>query len=88
MSIAERITSPGKKKILTLDGGGIRGMITIEVLGKIEQLLRKQLNKGPDFVLADYFDFVAGTSTGAIIATCISLGMPVEDIKSFLEHQA
>jgi len=83
MSIAERITSPGKKKILTLDGGGIRGMITIEVLGKIEQLLRKQLNKGPDFVLADYFDFVAGTSTGAIIATCISLGMPVEDIKSF-----
>ena len=56
MTIAERIKSLGPKKILTLDGGGIRGMITVEVLGAIEDLLRKKLNKGPEFVLADYFD--------------------------------
>jgi uncharacterized protein len=83
MTIAERIKSPGPKKILALDGGGIRGMITIEVLGAIEDLLRKKLNKGPEFVLADYFDFVAGTSTGAIIAACISLGMKVDTIRDF-----
>src|SRR5690606_9005293 len=36
-----------------------------------------------DFVLADYFDYVAGTSTGAIIATCVALGMPVAEIRRF-----
>jgi patatin-like phospholipase/acyl hydrolase len=83
MTIAERIKSPGPKKILALDGGGIRGMIAVEVLGAIENLLRKRMNKGPEFVLADYFDFVAGTSTGAIIAACISLGMKVDTIRDF-----
>ena len=81
--IKNRITSPGPKRILSLDGGGIRGMITIEILNAMETLLRKDLKKGADFVLADYFDFVAGTSTGAIIAACISLGMKTEDIRSF-----
>ena len=58
-------------------------MITVEVLAKIESLLRERLKRGIDFVLADYFDFVAGTSTGAIIATCISLGMKMADIREF-----
>lgn len=78
-----RMQSPGPKKILALDGGGIRGMMTVEVLAEIESLLRKKLGRGDDFVLADYFDFVSGTSTGAIIAACISLGMKVSDIRSF-----
>lgn len=78
-----RIQSTGPKKILTLDGGGIRGMMTVEILAEIESLLRQKLERGDDFVLADYFDFVAGTSTGAIIAACISLGMKVSDIRSF-----
>ena len=83
MNIAQRIKAPGPKKILALDGGGIRGMMTVEVLGQIEALLRSKLGKGPEFVLADYFDFVAGTSTGAIIAACISLGMSVQAIREF-----
>jgi uncharacterized protein len=58
-------------------------MMTVEVLAEIENLLRQKLGRGDDFVLADYFDFVAGTSTGAIIAACISLGMKVSDIRSF-----
>ena len=77
------VTSPGPKKILALDGGGIRGMITVEVLTEIERLLRRELGRGDDFVLADYFDFVAGTSTGAIIAACISLGMKMSEIRTF-----
>ena len=72
-----------QKKILTLDGGGIRGMITVEILSKIETLLRKELNKGEDFVLADYFDYISGTSTGAIIAACLSLGWPVDKVRDF-----
>jgi len=82
MNVEQRITSKGPKKILALDGGGIRGMITIEVLGKIEKLLQKKLGNDT-LVLSDYFDFVAGTSTGAIIATGISLGLSVEDIRKF-----
>ena len=83
MTIEARIQTPGPKRILALDGGGIRGMIAVEVLGAIESLLREKLKKGPDFVLADYFDFVAGTSTGAIIAACISLGMKADTIRDF-----
>jgi uncharacterized protein len=76
----------GPYKLLALDGGGIRGMITLEVLAKIEATLRESLGAGKNFVLADYFDYVAGTSTGAIIATAISLGMSVEKIKEFYQN--
>ncbi len=70
------------KRILSLDGGGIRGVIAIEVLVRIEAELRQRLNR-PDLVLADYFDLVAGTSTGAIIAAAVSLGWSTEKIRSF-----
>jgi len=83
MSLHEKIHGTGPKKILTLDGGGIRGMIAVEVLAKMEELLRKQTGSGADFVLADYFDYIAGTSTGAIIAAALSLGWSVEKISSF-----
>lgn len=72
----------GKKRILSLDGGGIRGIISIEILAEIERQVRDTCGQ-PDMVLADYFDFVAGTSTGAIIATLISFGWPVEKIREF-----
>jgi len=80
-----RITAKGPKKILALDGGGIRGMITIEVLAEIESQLRQQLKRGSEFRLAHFFDFVAGTSTGAIIAACVSSGMSVLEIRDFYE---
>ncbi|MGO9489667.1 MAG: patatin-like phospholipase family protein [Solirubrobacteraceae bacterium] len=75
---------PGRRdtrKLLALDGGGIRGLISIEVLARLEEELRR--DRDEDFVLADTFDYVAGTSTGAILATCVSLGMRVEEIRSF-----
>ena len=82
-TLIARMQAPGPKKILALDGGGIRGLMTVEVLAEIESLLRQKLGRGDDFVLADYFDFVSGTSTGAIIAACIALGMKVADIRAF-----
>lgn len=82
MTLEERITAAGQKKILTLDGGGIRGMMTVEVLAGIEKILREKQQK-PGLVLADWFDFFAGTSTGAIIATCLSLGMSTDEIRQF-----
>lgn len=81
--VEEKIKATVPKKILALDGGGIRGMMTVEVLAALEDKLRTSLGRGADFVLADYFDFVAGTSTGAIIATCVALGISTTDIRDF-----
>jgi patatin-like phospholipase/acyl hydrolase len=67
------------KRILTLDGGGIRGVFTLEILLRMQTLLREHY-ANPDLVLSDHFDFFAGTSTGAIIATCLCWGMKVDDI--------
>ncbi|MCA9481166.1 MAG: patatin-like phospholipase family protein, partial [Nitrospira sp.] len=39
--------------------------------------------RGKDFRLCEYFDYVAGTSTGAIIAACLSWGMSVDEIRKF-----
>lgn len=86
MTLEARIRSKGSKKILAMDGGGIRGMMSVEILAGIEDMLRRELNKGSDFVLADYFDFVAGTSTGAIIAACIAAGMSMARIRQFYEE--
>lgn len=70
----------GPKKMLALDGGGLRGLISLGVLREIEALLR-QHRKNDELVLADEFDYVAGTSTGAIIAAAISLGYSVDRIE-------
>jgi uncharacterized protein len=82
MHLEERIAMPGPKKLLSIDGGGIRGLIALEFLCRIETLLREKLDRS-DLVLADYFDYIGGTSTGAIIATFISLGFSTDRIREF-----
>lgn len=81
MSVEEVLRQKDKRKLLALDGGGIRGLIAVEALAGIEDQLRR--DRGSDFRLADEFDYVAGTSTGAIIATCVALGMTVAKIRDF-----
>jgi len=78
-----RIAAPGPKRMLALDGGGIRGLIAIEVLAKLEELLRTALGRDERFVLADYFDYVGGTSTGGILASGIARGMPMAQLRDF-----
>lgn len=69
------------KRILSLDGGGTLGIIEIAFLEKIESLLAARSTDPANFRLCHYFDLIGGTSTGAIIATALALGMPVADIK-------
>ena len=59
--------------MLALDGGGIRGVITLEVLDELEQQLAQHFDD-PNLRLADYFDYIGGTSTGAIIAAALATG--------------
>jgi hypothetical protein len=82
LPLAERIRQPGPKRLLALDGGGLRGLLTIEILARLEELLRNAMGD-VNLVLADFFDYVGGTSTGAVIATCISLGLPIDRIREF-----
>jgi predicted acylesterase/phospholipase RssA len=80
--ILARMRKEGPKKILTCDGGGIRGLISVEILAKLEANLREKLGQ-PDLLLGDYFDFICGTSTGGIIAACLSCGMSVSQVRDF-----
>ena len=68
------------KRILALDGGGLRGMLSLGILQRIEATLRERHGGGADFRLSHYFDLIAGTSTGAIIAAALARGMAVDEI--------
>ena len=74
-------------RLLSVDGGGVRGVVALEVLGRLELLLR-EAQGDHDLVLGDWFDYVAGTSTGAIIAAGLAVGMPVERIRRLYHDEA
>lgn len=56
-----------KIKTLSIDGGGIRGIIPGTILNYIEKQLQLRTNNAEDR-LADFFDLIAGTSTGGILS--------------------
>ncbi len=77
-----------KVKILSIDGGGIRGIIPGTILKYLEETLQK-LDNNSNLRLADYFDFIAGTSTGGILS-CLYLmpdskGKPMYSAKQALD---
>src|SRR5438874_1841294 len=101
---------PGPKRILSLDGGGVRGAISIAFLERIEELftqrqhrlmlerlmrIRGSNGESPTIEearrqiaahkvrLADWFDLIGGTSTGAVIAGALALGHSTAEIKEF-----
>lgn len=74
------------RKLLALDGGGIRGALTLEVLVKMEALLAKATGKGNTFRLGQFFDYIGGTSTGAIIAAALARGMAATEVLQFYKQ--
>lgn len=76
------MTSIQQKKILTIDGGGIRGLLALGMLEQIERQLRNACGNS-NLLLSDYFDYISGTSTGAILATALSTGMSTAEIRPF-----
>jgi uncharacterized protein len=73
--------APGRKAILSIDGGGIRGLIALGFLARLESLLTDRA--GTTVRLCDRFDLIGGTSTGAIVATALALGIPAAEIREF-----
>ncbi|CAM0942940.1 unnamed protein product [Alopecurus aequalis] len=78
--------------VLSIDGGGVRGIIPGTILAFLEEKLQEL--DGPDARLADYFDVIAGTSTGGLVTAMLTApnaqGRPLfaaKDINNFyLEH--
>jgi hypothetical protein len=87
-TLQEHLFSPGPKRILALDGGGIRGVLTLGYLESLESMLRERVGGDSDFRLCDYFDLIAGTSTGAIIASGLALGFSVEKLQKIYQSLA
>jgi patatin-like phospholipase/acyl hydrolase len=79
-ALLDRLAAPGPKRILALDGGGIRGILTLGFLEEMERILRIKSNK-PDLKLCDYFDLIGGTSTGSIIAASLAIGFTASEVK-------
>lgn len=66
---------PSRRRILALDGGGIKGAFAAGFLEAIEENTGKKI--------AEHFDLIAGTSTGGIIALGLGLGMSAKEIAQF-----
>jgi hypothetical protein len=67
-------------RILSLDGGGVRGIIAAKMLTDIEKRIDKPLN--------EYFDLIVGTSTGSIVAAAIATGRNSDDIVEFFQNKS
>src|SRR5262245_41058747 len=64
---------PGERHVLALDGGGVRGVVTLHLIASLEAYLGKPA--------CEFFDMFAGTSTGAIIAALLAFRrMSAEEI--------
>lgn len=72
-------------RILSIDGGGIRGLMPAKVLADLEQELSVT---DPGKKLYEHFDLICGTSTGAILAIAIALGIPACDLVAFYKQNA
>lgn len=68
--------------ILSIDGGGILGLYSVDILSQIE---KEFFNGEP---LSSHFNLITGTSTGGIIALALATGRKAEEIKNFYRTYA
>ena len=73
--------TPALRRVLSVCGGGLLGVIPAAMLNRYEDLGKAAYGAG--YRLSDSFDLVGGTSTGAVIATGVALGLPASEIADF-----
>lgn len=84
--LAARYAEKRPRRLLALDGGGIRGLISLRVLARLEELLAKHYGAENTFRLCHFFDYIAGTSTGAISAAALARGLSVSELLGFYKE--
>ncbi len=84
--LEDRYATERPRKLLALDGGGIRGVLTLQVLIRMEELLAEKSGQGEKFRLCNYFDYIGGTSTGAIIAAGLAIGKSARWLSDFYKE--
>ena len=84
--LEERYSTERPRKLLALDGGGIRGVLTLQVLIRMEELLAEKSGQGENFRLCNFFDYIGGTSTGAIIAAGLAIGKSARWLSEFYKE--
>ncbi len=77
----ESPNAPAKMRVLSISGGGLLGVIPAAVLMHYEALGQRAY--GSDYRISDSFDLVGGSSTGAVIATGVALGLSATEIADF-----
>lgn len=76
----------GPRRILALSGGGVRGVVEVAFLEAVEAAYKRRF--GPATRLCDVFQLIGGTSTGALIATALSLGLPLDRVRAIYTDRA
>jgi len=66
------------KRILSIDGGGLRGVFSVSFLATVEDAIGDKIS--------NYFDLIAGTSTGGIIALGLGMGYRAKEVLGFYEE--
>lgn len=85
--LQDHLFGPGPKRILSIDGGGARGILALGILGEIERRLKRR-SGDKNFRLCDYFDLIGGTSTGSIIAAALAIGRTVDQVVALYNEMA
>lgn len=80
-------TTSDDVRVLSLNGGGARGLFTISVLAEIERILEERIGK-PGIKVGDYFDLITGTSIGGILALGLAAGKSARELEAVFREQA
>ena len=80
-------TSSCDVKILSLNGGGVRGLFTINVLAEVERIIEQKTGQ-KDVKVGEYFDLITGTSIGGILALGLAAGKSARELEGVFREQA
>ncbi|MDN8247844.1 CBASS cGAMP-activated phospholipase [Acinetobacter baumannii] len=74
-------------KVLSLNGGGVRGLFTISLLSELENIIEEREGR-TDVKIGEYFDLITGTSIGGILALGLASGKSARELQATFKNNA